>query len=220
MPELVLSKRLRAIVDMVDKGSNTFDVGADHGYVSIALSREKIAHRVYAVENKMEPFSHLMNNVSIYAPRVITFISDGLQRLPKDVDCLIIAGLGNRTISSILKKDSMKLGQISTIITDAHSEVPLLRKNIINLGFYIEKEIMLKEGGIFYTIIKFKKGHRDYEQIDMEFGPLLRKEKSAGYLEFYNAELTRLQILAGQNGLSEERQLEIKNYIERIKDNI
>ena len=57
MNDLVLTKRLQSVADMVTIGNCVCDVGCDHGYVSIYLVQKEIAPRAIAMDVRSGPLS-------------------------------------------------------------------------------------------------------------------------------------------------------------------
>lgn len=217
---MILSLRLSTILDMTPQ-SVVADVGSDHGKLMIALFLSGKIKKGYAIENKQGPFNRLVDELR--KNKVIDYIEpifgDGLEKLPEDVETLILAGLGGTTIVDILKKDISKLANINTIIVDAHSEIPLVRMEITKLGFSINKEKIIKEDNIYYEIIRFNRSALSfYSEFDYEFGPILRNEKSATFKEKYTSRIHSIdKLLECNNKLPLIRQQELLNEKQKLK---
>lgn len=182
-----LSKRLETILHMTPI-SVVADIGSDHGKLMIALFEKGTVTHGYAIENKKGPYNRLVKALTDanLINDIIPLMSDGLTDLPDIVSTIILAGMGGKTIVDIIKAHPQKLKNVETIIIDAHSDVPFVRKEISNLGYIIVEETIIKEEGIYYEIIRFKKGeYAFYGEHDLTFGPYLRKEKSAIFKEKY-----------------------------------
>ena len=202
-----LSKRLKIIHDMVPV-SVVADIGSDHGKLMIALVQSGIVHKGFAVENKEGPFERLRNNLIRYhVDDVITpLFSDGIKDITRDVGTIVIAGMGGQTIVSILKAHPEKLLRVQTIIIDAHTAVPYARKEICQMGFAIADEQIVKEDGIFYEIIKFIKAEKAIiSDEDLEFGPILRQQKSATFKEKYQSRIYEIDTILAKGSLPESR---------------
>jgi len=88
----LLSDRLKSALSLVPSGSTCIDVGADHGYLSLAL--ESQGNICYAVENKKGPYKSLLNHLKSYPElKVVPLLQDGISYLPKNVDSIIILGI-------------------------------------------------------------------------------------------------------------------------------
>lgn len=185
--EIKISKRLETIAAMVPK-SVVADIGSDHGKLMIDLFNSGKITKGYAVENKKGPYTRLVKALEEEGiiDNVIPMLSDGISELPKSVTTVVIAGMGGKAIVNILKKDLRKLDNVETLVIDAHSCIPFLRNEVSKIGYTISDEKIIKEDGIFYEIIRFTKSDvAFYSDDDIEFGPILRKEKCAIFKEKY-----------------------------------
>ena len=202
-----LSKRLKIIFDMVPK-SVVADIGSDHGKLMIALVEAGIVNKGYAVENKEGPFERLRSNLIRYHvnDKITPLFSDGIKDITRDVETIVIAGMGGTNIVNILKAHPEKLVRVQTIIIDAHTAVPLARKEICQMGFAISDEKIVKEDDIFYEIIKFIKADKAIiSDEDLEFGPILRQEKSATFKEKYQNRIYEIDTILSKGTLPKER---------------
>ena len=175
-----LSKRLKIIHDMVPN-SVVADIGSDHGKLMIALVQSGKVQKGYAVENKEGPFERLRANLIRYHvnDKITPLFSDGIKDITRDVGTIVIAGMGGQTIVKILKAHPEKLISVQTIIIDAHSAVPLARKEICQMGFIGDE--------------------------DLEFGPILRREKSAVFKEKYQSRISEIDNIIASGNLPQAR---------------
>ena len=202
-----LSKRLKIIHDMVPK-SVVADIGSDHGKLMIALVQSGIVQKGFAVENKEGPFERLRSNLIRYHvnDKITPLFSDGIKDITRDVSTIVIAGMGGQTIVSILKEHPEKLVSVQTIIIDAHTAVPFARKEICQMGFAIADEQIIKEDDIFYEIIKFVKAEKAIiSDEDLEFGPILRQQKSATFKEKYKNRIFEIDTILAKGTLPKSR---------------
>ena len=216
---IILSERLSTIYEMVPKGV-VADIGADHGKLIIALFEGGIISHGYAVENKKGPYTRLVKALTDRGLEedIVPLFSDGIRDLPSSVHTVIIAGMGGSLIVDILKKYPGKTKQIDTLIVDAHNAVPKVREEVCKLGFIIADEKMVKEDDIFYEIIKFVRADiATYGENDIEFGPILRQEKSAIFKDKYESRIHEIDNLLNNKNLPENRVDELNKEKERIK---
>ena len=214
-----LSKRLQAIYDMVPCGI-VADVGSDHGKLIISLFENGLISKGYAIENKVGPFNRLKkaieeNNAS---EGIIPMLSDGISELPSDVDIVVIAGMGGFNVIDILKKYPGKLKNVRTIIVDAHNAIPELRKQVCKMGYVIADEDIVYESGVYYEIIKFISGEAMYlDDPDIEFGPILRNEKSLTFKEKYQSRIEEIDRLLTNKNIPENKVKKLNLEKERIR---
>ena len=214
-----LSERLETIYKMVPQGMAA-DIGADHGKLMIALYEGGIVSHGYAVENKKGPQNRLVKALEEKGieEEIIPLFSDGIKDVPDNVHTIIIAGMGGNLIIDILKKYPQKTKNIQTLIIDAHTAVPKVRKEVSKLGFVIADEKIVREDGIFYEIIKFLRADiASYGENDIEFGPILRNEKSATFKEKYNSRIFEIDQLLKNKNLPKERIEQLSKEKEKIQ---
>ena len=137
---------------------------------------------------------------------ITPLFSDGIKDITRDVSTIVIAGMGGQTIVNILKAHPEKLISVQTIIIDAHTAVPLARKEICQMGFAIADEKIVKEDDIFYEVIKFIKAEKAIiSDEDLEFGPILRQEKSATFKEKYQNRIYEIDNIIAKGNLPKSR---------------
>ncbi len=213
-----LSKRLQAIYDMVPAGV-VADIGSDHGKLIISLFENGVISKGYAIENKKGPYSRLVEaiNKSNATNGVVPMFSDGISELPSDVETIVLAGMGGFNIIEILKAHPGKLKNVKTIIVDAHSGIPELRKQICYMGYVIADEDIVNDAGKYYEIIKFIAGECAYlDDNDYEFGPVLRNEKSITFKAKYKSRIDEIDNLLSSHKLSVQRIADLDKEKERI----
>ena len=214
-----LSKRLQAIYDMVPSGVAA-DVGSDHGKLIISLFEGGIISKGYAIENKKGPYTRLEKAIedSGCKDHIIPMFSDGISQLPKDVDIVILAGMGGTNIVDILKAHPGKLKNVRTIIVDAHNAIPEMRKAVCKMGYIIADEDIVQDSGKYYEIIKFVSGECAYlDDADYEFGPVLSKQKSCTFKEKYESRIDEINNLLLTKNLPESKIIALNLEIERIR---
>ena len=202
-----LSKRLQSIYDMVPSGV-VADVGSDHGKLIISLFENGVISKGYAIENKKGPFTRLKKAIEErhLENDVIPMFSDGISELPEDVNTVVIAGMGGFNIIDILKKNRRKLKNVKTIIVDAHNAIPELRKQVCKMGYIIADEDIVFEDNIYYEIIKFIRADiATLTNEDLEFGPVLRQQKSATFKEKYQSRIDEIDNIIAKGNLPEPR---------------
>ena len=204
---------------MVPKGIAA-DIGADHGKLMIALFEGGVIEHGYAVENKKGPYNRLVKALmeKNLEDKIVPLFSDGISDLPPRVHTVIIAVMGVNNIIDILTKHPNKTKQIQTLIVDAHSAIPKVREEVCKLGFIIADEKMVREDDVFYEIIKFIRADiAFYGENDIEFGPILRNEKSATFKEKYQSRISEIDRLLSNKELPKGRVEELSREKERIQ---
>ncbi len=177
-----LSKRLKLIADFVDDGAKTIDIGCDHALLDIYLVKEKKVSQSIASDINESALNQAKINIKKHnlEGKIDIRLGDGLKVLNnKEVNTIIISGLGSPKIICILDEGKKKLNNINNIIIQSNSDAYLIRKKLTKLGYFIKDEKLTKENNITYQIILFKKGKKHYSKAQLMLGPklLLRQEK-------------------------------------------
>lgn len=214
----MLSIRLKAVADLVDSNKIVADIGCDHALLSIYLVENGISDKVYAIDNKKGPLSTANKNIELanLNEKIKTILDDGLTHLPEDVDIAIMAGIGGILAINMLEKAS-RIPEC--MIIQANNHLKELRSYLSDKGYLIEKEEILYDSGIFYEILKVRKGCQELSNEDLIFGPLLRKEKSKIFIDKWTKQLEHLENIIEKNNDSLKLN-EIREMIKLINNEI
>lgn len=180
MTNIKLSKRLSVIASLVPENAVIADIGCDHALLDIYLSKKKIIKKSFAIDITKGALNQADKNIKLYnAKNIKTRLSDGFEKIDiKDnVDTVIMSGLGDAKIINILKEAEEKLNKVNNIIIQSNVGVSNIRVYLTCNGYYIDNEKLVKENNIIYTVISFKKGYKRYTKKEIEFGPVLLRNK-------------------------------------------
>lgn len=164
--KLPISDRLLACAAFVKNGDRVADIGCDHGYLSIHLLTNGIARSCIASDVNEAPLQSAMRNARKYgvANKIEFYLSDGVQNIPRDFDCMVCAGMGADTIMSIIAHaydDGWLADAKYRLILQCQSKRPELRQWLYDKGFRINHETLAKDGKFVYSIMEvvFDPGH-------------------------------------------------------------
>ena len=207
-----LSTRLEMVSSLVPKGVYSADIGADHGYLIIELLNRKLINKGYACENKLGPFNRLKNNVEKMNLSMLIEceLSDGIRTLPRDINAVIIAGMGGDTVCSILKDSLKKLENIDYFIISSHSKMDDVRCLLTNLNYYIVNEKACFDMNQYYEVTLFEKGNKSYSSNELKYGPILLKNKDVNLLKKLEEKIVFNQNLMKNANIPENRIKEIQ----------
>ena len=170
-----LSKRLEVVATLVDVGARVIDVGCDHAYLDIYLTKNN-SNKCIATDINPNALENAKKNIKKHKlqNKIETILTDGLTSLDiKDEDNIVITGMGTHTILDILKTNNLS----NTLIISSNNDIELLRREVVKLGYYIDSEIFLFDKDKPYIIIKFIRGYKKYKDIDYVIGPILKNNK-------------------------------------------
>ena len=136
-----LSKRLSKVLEYINEFDKVADIGADHGYLSIAMLEKGIKF-VQVVENKTEPFLRAQSALSGY-DNVIFSLSDGISDLNEDINTVTICGMGGLNIVEILGSQLNKAKKLNYECYYINIQ-SLMKKDSMLLLSYLEEKNLLK----------------------------------------------------------------------------
>lgn len=159
--KLPISKRLLCCAAQVPEGARVADIGADHGYLSIELIRNRRAAFVHACDLREMPIRRAMENALRYgvADKMRFSRADGLAAVdPAQVDTVVCAGMGGDLIAQILDRAPWLRDESYLLILQAQSSGNDLRRKLGPMGFGIEGETLVEDGGFLYQVITARYG--------------------------------------------------------------
>ena len=168
---MVVSSRIKTIGDFIKPGEVVVDVGADHGLLELYLLAKSPDIQITAVENKIGPYKILETSL-LGLKNVKLSLSDGITAVSKDTTTVVIAGMGGINIKNILDAYPDKVRDLKKIVIDAHRDIQIARKTIVDYGFAISKEKIVYEQEKFYVVSEFLKVNEPQKYSDeiLEFG--------------------------------------------------
>lgn len=183
----MISKRLKAVADMVTKGYIVADIGTDHAYVPIYLIGQKISPKVYAMDINEGPIRMAIANVENegYEEQIYVEQANGMQKLkPRQVESVVIAGMGGELIVQILKESKVN-STVKEFVLSPHKNPEVLRKYLNENGFIVSEEKMIRDSGKYYVIIKAIHGtESSYSEEELLFGRKLIEAQSPVLKEY------------------------------------
>ena len=213
-----LSPRLQAVADFITvDNTKIIDIGCDHAFLSIYLANKYKDVKIIASDVNKNALESAKNNISKanLSDRIDIRLGNGLDVVEtNDINTVIISGMGANTIVGILKYAKDKLTNVNNIIIQSNTDLTFLRKNLMNIGYYIEDETLVEDKKIIYTVIKFTKGKRKYNYKELYLGPILIRKKDYLFKKKNEKELLVLETILKNIGKGHYL------YKQKIKKNI
>ena len=110
-------------------------------------------------------------------------VGDGLTVLPRPAQAIAILGMGGRTLSDILVNGKECLHDAALILS-AHTDMPLVRKTLMDLGYFIDNEAISRTAGRFYVLLRAVPGQEVLNEKKLCLGPRLTESNLPNYPEF------------------------------------
>ncbi len=176
-----LTDRLLKIASLVTE-KTVADIGTDHGYIPIHLLNEnKVDFAILADVNK-GPLMNAKGEVdrNNLGEKVDLRLGSGLEVLEKgEVSEVIIAGMGGSLISKLLENKLEVSQSVNKLILQPMQSQETLRKYLLNNGFEILDEVLVKEDFRVYEIIctKYTGKNTKVDEVYYEIGQKLIENK-------------------------------------------
>lgn len=186
---LHLSKRMERLSSLVTEGNRLADVGTDHGYIPIALVERGKIPSALAMDVNPGPLERAGEHIRAYGldTYIKTRLSDGLDGLNEgEADTVLIAGMGGRLTVRILEGGAHCLAAVKELILQPQSEIHLVRTWLLEHGFYICTEDIVKDDGKYYPMMKAIRGRETVPASEEElYYGAVRIQESPGVLKEY-----------------------------------
>ncbi len=203
--------RIELLSSLTEGFDTICDIGCDHGYVIIDAIEKYNVKKAIAVDVNEKPLNSAKANASHLKDKVEYILSDGLDNVNLDFDCAIMAGMGGILIKDIINKGLNKLKN-KTIIIQANSDRPLLRKYLNENNFKFIKEFAINDQNKYYEIMVVESGNEKLDEFDIEFGPILRRNKTDIYINHYENELNNLEKIISKINDKDKLEEKLKYY--------
>lgn len=196
--KLPISDRLLACCGFVSPGERVADIGCDHGYLAIHLLQTGKARSVIAADINEGPLLSAVRNAEKFGfkDKIEFYLSDGAQKIPRDFDTMVCAGMGADTIISILEAAPWLRDVKYRLVLQCQSKTPTLRRYLSETGFRIYEEAVLRDGRFLYTVMEA--GWRpDYPKLtpgEWYFPPALLENPSYEVPAYYRWVLGGLEV--------------------------
>lgn len=205
-----LTDRLLKIASLVSDGKKIADIGTDHGYIPVYLLKEgKVPFAVLADVNK-GPLDNahkevIQNNL---LDKVDLRLGSGIEILEiGEVEEVIIAGMGGILISELLEAKKEVAHNVEKLILQPMQAQEELRYYLLNNGYEILEEVLVREDFRIYEIIIAKYTGKNTiieDEIYYEVGIKLLENKDSLFNDFIEKKIKTyssiVNKLEGKNG--------------------
>ena len=198
-----LSRRLKAIADMVTEGNRLVDVGCDHGYLPVYLMLNHKISGAIATDVGKGPLERAQEHIAQYgmSQYIEARLCDGLKGVRSgEGDTLVIAGMGGPLMEKILTEGSEALPGFRELILQPQSDIPHFRHFLMDYGFQIIQEEMILEDGKYYPMMKAvpEREKNSWTKEEEMFGKFLLEELHPVLYKYLERELRIREEIFGQ----------------------
>lgn len=153
---MVISPRLKRIAESIDNCNVMADIGTDHAYLPIYLIKLGRIKKAIAADVNDGPLKIAMEriNQNRLKDRIEVRKGNGLEILQAyEADVIVIAGMGGILMSDLIKKDMDIAKSAKLIILQPMRDSDIVRRCLLENGFVITDEDLVKDEGKIYEIL-------------------------------------------------------------------
>ncbi len=190
----MISKRLQAVLAHVTGCRVLYDVGTDHARLPIEAVKRRLCEKAYAVDNKQGPLQEAVRNISAAGLEdyIEARLSEGVEDLAEDVECITIAGLGGKSIHGMLTGRRLP---IKRLVLQPNNHPEVVRTLTQEGRLRIVDEDAIEENGVVYPILVFEPGEQTLSQKALWIGPILMHKRPEVYRQALRDEKAFLERL-------------------------
>lgn len=157
-------RRLEAALELLPSGTVLADIGCDHGKLCLEALKTGKATKVYACDISAPSLEKARRAL---AGQNAEFVCcDGLEKVPKDFTAVSICGMGGETMLGILDG----YGGDAVLVLQPQTHAYDVRKTLTGRGYRIEKELLAYERKRYYPVMRFVRGERSLDELQLLFG--------------------------------------------------
>jgi len=196
--ELTLSVRLERVAAHIPADARLADIGSDHGYLPVALLRRGAIVAAVAGEVASTPFHAAGRTVreNGLEQQISVRLANGLEAIEVQdrITAVSICGMGGETIRDILASGKARLNGEERLILQPNGGEQPLRQWLMDNGYRILCEEVLRENRFDYEIIVAERvGPVMYTAEELYFGPLQMQARSPAFLAKWQRMLRQKQ---------------------------
>ena len=206
-----LTKRLQVIANLVSC-RNVCDVGCDHGKLAKYLLDNNMVDYITVSDISMPSLQKAINLLADYRDKSSYIHCDGLRDYKDNVEQCIISGMGGDAIIDIISNSPIAIN--SFILSPQHNNVEV-KKFMLNLGYNIIYDIIIKDKGKFYNIIKCEKSAKidNFSEFDLIIGKDNFENIDSNAEEFVEKEIIKIEKI-----VKSKPNKKLQNYLELINE--
>ena len=181
----MLDERLSLAFSLYPSCRLAADIGTDHAHLPAALlQRGRVQHMVLTdvSPSALENARREMVRRSLLS-RVSLRLGNGLSPLSEPCEAVSVMGMGGRTIRDILLSGRDRLHGAALILS-AHTDWPLIRRALMEIGYHLDREEPCFCAGRFYLVIRALPGAEEMTERDLRLGKRLFNSPSPSLKPF------------------------------------
>lgn len=220
-------KRIDTLCSLLKKTTTFADVGCDHGYCSEYMLKNGLCEFAILSDISKGSLQKAETLLSEYIEdgKAKAVLGNGFFGVPKDVEEVLIAGMGGEEIVEILSHG--KYGFMpATFVFQPMLNPDKLRAYILENGGYIERDFTFEGGGKYYDVIVGRKRNGEekqtYTPMELEFGYDNIRERGEAFLKRTARKLKDIEGFLQNENLQEKSREDLlsrKNRLQKVLNN-
>lgn len=220
--------RLERVAAHMPAGAHLADIGSDHAYLPVALLRRGVIATAVAGEVATTPLRAAERTVveNGLEQRISVRLANGLAAIePEDgITAISLCGMGGETIRDILDSGKARLSGRERLILQPNGGEQPLRQWLMENGYRILCEELLRENRFYYEIIVAERaGPVAYTAEELYFGPLQLQTRTPVFLAKWQRLLrqkhkTLASFAKARQAVPEEKQQDIARQVRWITE--
>ena len=161
------------------------DIGTDHAHLPAALLQRGRCQHMVLTDRSPSALDNARREMvrRRLLDRVTLCLGEGLSPLSGPCEAISVTGMGGRTIREILLSGRQKL-QGATLILSAHTDWPLIRAALMDIGYHADREEPCFAAGRFYLVIRALPGAVSLSAQELRLGTCLFESASPCLIPF------------------------------------
>ena len=181
-------KRIDTLCSLLIPASLFADVGCDHGYCTEYMLKNGLCEHAIISDISKGSLEKAKTLLAAYlaAGNATAVLGGGFVGVPKDVDEVLIAGMGGGEIVGILSDTKFGFMPKRFVFQPMH-DAPMLRRYILENGGYIERDFTFEDGKFYDVIVGGRADDTNvsvpYSDMEYEFGRDNLKDRPQAFLK-------------------------------------
>ena len=157
--QIQLDERLSLACDLYDSCELAADIGTDHAHLPAALLQRGRCQHMILTDLSESALRNARSVIVRYrlSDRVSLRLGNGLDPLREKCGVISVTGMGGRTIRDILLNGRDRL-QGASLVLSAHTDLPLIREAVCQIGYHLDREEPCICAGRFYLVLRARPG--------------------------------------------------------------
>lgn len=197
-----MTERLKAICGHLRPSRVFADVGCDHGYCTKYALDNGLCERAYMTDVSRASLKKAETLLAeeITAGKCVSVCCDGLDGVPEQCDCVLIAGMGGEEIMHVLR------GELpARFVLQPMKNAEKLRRFLVERGAKITADITFFAGKYYHLVAGEGEGGDKYTPLEYAFGRDNLRAPTSAFTGFLQEEINKLSGYSREDMKKENR---------------